>query len=75
MAWEGLTLAEICAQLKDPERNGGRSLDEIVGHFDDDKLVGWGWAPGEGRQPAPGSQEELAELIRAWADSGAACPQ
>src|SRR4030081_2149036 len=24
MAWEGKTLAQICAQIKDPERNGGR---------------------------------------------------
>ena len=25
MAWEGKTLGEICAQIKDPQRNGGRS--------------------------------------------------
>src|SRR5204862_4430669 len=30
MAWEGKTLAEICAQIKDPNRNGGRSLQELV---------------------------------------------
>jgi hypothetical protein len=26
MAWEGKTLAEICVQIKDPKRNGNRSL-------------------------------------------------
>src|SRR5437660_9771663 len=30
MAWEGKTLGEICAQIKDPVRNGGRSLEELV---------------------------------------------
>ena len=40
MAWEGKTLAEICAQIKDPARNGGRSLDELVHHIGDDSLVG-----------------------------------
>lgn len=74
MSWEGLAPGELCALLKDPERNGRRTLDELVEHFADDELVGWGWAPGAGREPAPGSQQALAELIRAWADSGAVCP-
>lgn len=75
MAWEGLTLAELCAQLRDPERNGGRTLDELTEHFAEDELVGWGWSPGAGREPAPGSQRALGELIRAWAETGAACPE
>ena len=74
MAWEGLDLGEICAQVKDPERNGGRDLEAIAAHMSEDSLVGWAWAPGAGRQPAPGSQEAFGELIRAWADTGAACP-
>jgi len=39
-----------------------------------DDLVAWGWSPGEGRQPAPGSQQQLGELAQAWIDSGAQCP-
>lgn len=39
-----------------------------------DSLVGWGWQPGNGRTPAPGSQQQLGELIQAWADAGAHCP-
>ena len=74
MAWEGRTLAEICAQLKDPARNGGRSLDEIVHHIADDTLVGWAWAPGAGRGPAPGTQKEAAALAEAWMNTGAVCP-
>jgi len=36
--------------------------------------VGWGWTPGHGRTPAPGTQKEFGDLIRAWIDNGAACP-
>lgn len=74
MAWEGLSSSEICAQLKDPERNGGRDLEAIVKHMRDDPLVGWAWDPGQGREAAPGTQEQFGALLRAWVDAGAACP-
>ena len=75
MAWEGKTLAEICAQITDPARNGGRSLDELVHHIGDDSLVGWAWAPGFGRHPAPGTQKQAKALTEAWVKTGAACPK
>jgi len=74
MAWEGKSLREICGQIKDPARNGGRSLEEIAHHIGTDSLVGWAWAPGFGRQPAPGTQAEAAALVDAWVKTGAACP-
>ena len=74
MAWVGKTLGEICQQLKDPERNGGKTVDEIVDHMAEDSLVGWGWEPGAGREPVPGSQQVFGELIRRWAETGADCP-
>jgi hypothetical protein len=74
MAWEGKSLGEICEQIKDPKRNGGKSLAGIVTHMAEDTLVGWGWAPGGGRTPVPGTQREFGELIKAWADTGAVCP-
>jgi hypothetical protein len=74
MAWEGKSIGAICQQLKDPARNGGRTLALLHEHFAKDDLVAWGWAPGEGREPAPGSQKELGELVQAWIDSGAECP-
>jgi hypothetical protein len=55
MGWEGKTLGEICAQIKDPARNGNRSLDALIEHIGEDHLVGWAWAPGYGRQSAPGT--------------------
>ena len=75
MTWEGKTLAEICAQIKDPARNGGRSLDELVHHIGDDSLVGWAWAPGFRRHPAPGTQKQAKALTEAWVKTGAACPK
>ena len=40
----------------------------------EDSLVGWGWQPGAGREPAPGDQATFGELIAAWIDTGAHCP-
>ena len=74
MAWVGKSLGDICQQLKDPQRNGGRDLSKIVEHMAHDSLVGWGWNPGDGREPAPGTQAEFGDLIKAWVDTGAACP-
>jgi hypothetical protein len=74
MAWEGRSLAQICEQIKDPERNGGHDLKHIVEHMANDSLVGWGWRPGAGRQPAPGTQAEFGALFKAWAETGAVCP-
>lgn len=75
MAWEGKTLGEICAQVKDPARNGGRPLVSLVEHIGEDHLVGWAWAPGSGRKPAPGTQKQAGALVQAWVTTGAACPK
>lgn len=74
MAWVGKTPHQVCEQMKDPARNGGRTLAQIVDHNTNDKLVGWGWAPGHDREPAPGTQKGFGALIAAWVESGAGCP-
>jgi hypothetical protein len=74
MAWQDKTLGEICRQIKDSSRNGGRSLEQIRGHMATDGLVGWAWRPGPGRKPAPGTQEQFGKLVEAWIETGAACP-
>lgn len=74
MGWAGATPAELCAQLKDPTKTGGRTLEDLVEHNGVDHLVGWAWAPGEGRTPAPGDQKTLGALTAAWVEAGAACP-
>ena len=74
MAWEGKSIADICRQLKDKNLNGGRDLALLQEHIAKDDLVAWGWTPGPGREPAPGSQAEAGKLTQAWIDSGAECP-
>lgn len=74
MGWIGKSAAEVCAQLKDPALNGNRTLADLHEHNATDGLVGWGWEPGEGRTPAPGTQEVFGQLTQAWIDTGAACP-
>ena len=74
MAWVGKGPADVCAQLKDPKRNGGKTLAQIVEHVANDHLVAWGWAPGHGREPAPGTQQQFGALVAAWVETGAHCP-
>jgi hypothetical protein len=74
MAWQGKSLGQICAQIKDKKRNGGKTLPQIAEHMGHDDLVGWAWNPGSNRTPAPGTQAQFGQLIEAWIASGAACP-
>ena len=75
MAWQGKSLGDICRQIKDPARNGGKTIPQIVEHMSHDPLVGWAWNPGADRDPAPGDWQSFAALVKAWADTGAACPK
>lgn len=74
MAWFGQSSASVCAQIKDPERNGDRTLEEVAEHVRIDPLVAWGWNPGPGRQPAPGSADETYQALMRWISFGAPCP-
>lgn len=74
MAWVRRTPNELCEQLKDEDRNGNKTVAQIVEHSAHDELVAWGWNPGHGRPPAPGTQAQFGDLMKAWMDSGAECP-
>lgn len=74
MAWQGKTLSAICRQLKDTTRNGGRDFAALIDHAAHDDLVAWGWNPGAGREPAPGTQAAFGTLVKAWIETGAECP-
>ncbi|MBA2704104.1 MAG: hypothetical protein H0U60_09645 [Blastocatellia bacterium] len=39
-----------------------------------DKLVMWGWNPGDGRKPVDMPHDEFARRFQEWARLGAACP-
>lgn len=75
MIWEGKTAGQICQQIKDPKQNNGKTVAQIVQHVTEDKLVLWGWNPGEGRTLPPMSHADFAAKFAEWARYGAACPQ
>lgn len=75
MVFEGRSAAELCAQFKNPEETGGKSVAQIVEHVTSDPLVKWGWNPGDGRTLPPLSHKAFATAMKAWADKGAACPE
>ncbi|MFO0738476.1 MAG: hypothetical protein U0270_21455 [Labilithrix sp.] len=74
MAWFDKDPRSLCEQIKDPARNGKKTLAEIVEHSGHDPLVAWGWAPGHGREPPPGTQAQFGALMDAWVKEGAVCP-
>jgi hypothetical protein len=75
MIFQGKTPAELARALKDPHENGGRTVEQIIRHVTDDKLVMTGWDPGEGRALPPLSHDDFTRKMREWADKGAAVPE
>ncbi|WLA45778.1 hypothetical protein QIH80_28590 [Bradyrhizobium elkanii] len=76
--WFGKSGAEICAQLKDPKRNGGRDAVGLLEHLRHDaSLNGFiprGWAPGAGRTTPPGTFEDHVKDVAIWGAAGQPCP-
>jgi cytochrome c5 len=75
MVIQGETPGQFCRQLKDPAKNGNRTLAQIMEHVSQDDLVGWGWNPGDGRTLPPLNRPDFVAAMQQWADNGAACPQ
>jgi hypothetical protein len=73
MAWQGLSAGELCRSLKDPAKNGGRSLPSLLEHVNSDQIVNWGWNPGIGRSTPPLSHPQFVEKFKQWTESGAPC--
>jgi len=75
LVFEGRSAGDLCRQLKDPKRNGGRSPEQLFEHIAKDPLVLWGWNPGVGRAPVATSHDELVNAMRTWIDGGCGCPE
>lgn len=73
MAWQGLTKSELCRLFKD-EKKTHMTMAQFITHNAEDKLVRWAWNPGEGREPAPGTQKQFGENVANWIKTGAHCP-
>ncbi len=75
MVFQGLTAKQLCVQLEDPKRNGGRKTPkEAIHHLEEDPLVTWAWTPGNGRSVPPMSYEDFMQAMNTWVENGAACP-
>ena len=74
MLWEGRTKQQICEQMKDPSRNGGRRTGKaIIEHMRSDPLVLWAWTPGAGRTTPPLSHEKFVAALEDWVRAGMPC--
>lgn len=71
--WFGKTSDEVCAQLRDPDRNGGRDALDLASHLDHDVILHWAWTPGGGREPAPYSLQAHVDDVLAWGAAGFPC--
>jgi len=74
LVFEGKSAGDLCRQMKDPLRNGGKSLHGVIDHLDT-ALVKWAWSPGDGRTTPPMSYAEFTQRMRDWVDNGGACPE
>ncbi|SLN26099.1 hypothetical protein ROJ8625_01040 [Roseivivax jejudonensis] len=77
--WTDRSSAEICAQMRDPARNGGRDAAGLIDHIlHDAELIGfitWSFEPGAGRDPAPGNLQAHLEDMAIWTAAGMPCPE
>jgi hypothetical protein len=46
----------------------------MLAHNRDDKLVGWGWDPGIGREAVPIPRAQFVAAFEEWMGLGAPCP-
>lgn len=71
--WFGKSSDEICNQLRDPSRNGGRTMAELAEDLNHDLILHWAWNPGGGREPAPYSLQEHIDDLLKWGVAGFPC--
>jgi hypothetical protein len=74
MVFEGKSPKELALQLKDPNQNGHKTLQQLIEHVSHDTLVMWGWNPGDGRTLPPLKHAEFAKQFKTWVAKGAAVP-
>jgi mono/diheme cytochrome c family protein len=72
--------AELCADLKNPAKNGHRDGPQLLDFIETDPFILWAWDPGTRangtpRTPPPmASHDEFLTTVRRWLADGAPCP-
>lgn len=76
MPFQGLTAGQLCRQIKDPAKNGGRKTPkDSIKHMESDAIVLWSWSPGNGRTVPSMTHADFMKKLNEWAANGAACPE
>ena len=79
MAWEQLSVVDICRAITDRKRNGGRGPAQLANHLIHDPLVLWAWSPGldhtgKARSLPPLSHDDFVRAASLWISGGMPCP-
>jgi hypothetical protein len=74
MVFQGKSVAQLCRDVKDPEKNGHRTLEQLLTHVREDAVVRWGWNPGGARTLPPLSHDAFVRRVTDWIQQGAPCP-
>jgi hypothetical protein len=74
LVFQGKSATQLCEQLKDPARNGRKTLAQLVEHVSHDPLVLWGWQPGGKRSLPPVPHAQFVTAFTTWVNAGAPCP-
>ncbi|QHQ33687.1 hypothetical protein [Algicella marina] len=76
--WFDIPGPKICAQLRDPQRNGGRDGAGLIEHITHDaeirSFIAWGFDPGGSREPTPGTMQQHLDDMIIWTEAGMPCP-
>jgi hypothetical protein len=75
LVFQGKSPRELAIALKDPKQNGGKTLEQLLHHVSEDKLVLGGWNPGDGRTKPPLTHAEFVKKVKEWIEGGAAIPE
>jgi hypothetical protein len=75
MVFIGLSPRDLCRSIKNRRATGGKNLAAMLAHIRDNKLVAWGWAPGEQRSTPPATRAETVAAFKTWMDAGSPCPK
>jgi hypothetical protein len=73
MVFAGVSSHDLCEQLKDTTRNGGKDGPALLHHMSEDAITLWGWHPGYGRKPVQLPHEEFVRAFKTWQDAGSPC--
>jgi hypothetical protein len=70
LIFQGLSAGELCKVVRD---GSNMTMESLITHVSEDKLVLWGWSPGAGRAPVPVPHAEFVAKFKEWAEAGAPC--